>query len=205
MPKISVIIPYHENETEHRALIGFFDELNDSDIEVISTTGKNRANAMNIGAQQAVNDYLWFVHADTKISQEHVNDLKLSLDKYPNRFHYFDLSYEKNNVFLNSIGANVRSRILGLPWGDQAFCLSKEIFMKLNAYNENAHYGEDHLLIWQAHQKKIKLKRVPMAVISSAREYQKQGWLRLTIKRQFLWIKQVFPEVFKLIKSRLKK
>ena len=202
MLKISIIIPYHSQETTHHTLIDFFQNLNDDSFEIIPITGTSRANAMNNGARKAQNNFLWFVHADTTLNSHHIENLKKSLTNYPRRIHYFDLKFDGNFLTkINSIGANIRSRIFKLPWGDQAFCLSKENFCKLGKYDETVRYGEDHLLIWKAHQKRIKLKRIPATLTSSAREYTKQGWFNLTFKRQYLWIKQAAPEFIKWVKS----
>jgi hypothetical protein len=102
---------------------------------------------------------------------------------------------------LNSFGANIRSRLFKLPWGDQAFCLSKKRFQQLGCYDETTPYGEDHLLVWQAHQKKVKLHHIPLAVITSGRQYKKNGWLKLTVQRQYLWLKQAIPEFVEWLRS----
>lgn len=206
VPKIYVIIPIHDNETAHQNLISFFESLNDPDFKVIVSSGKNRANAMNKGVKDTSDSFLWFVHADTNLTIQHVNDLKNSLKQYPDSLHYFDLIFAKDGPFLtklNSIGANIRSQIFGLPWGDQALCLSNKIFQDLGGYDETLPYGEDHILVWNAHHNKIKLSRITRPLQTSARQYQKKGWLFLTIKRQYLWLKQAIPELIKLIKIRI--
>jgi glycosyltransferase involved in cell wall biosynthesis len=202
VPKISIIIPIYDQETEHHKLLDFFHRLNDSDLEIITTTGVSRAHAMNAGAVKATGDFLWFVHADTILLNAHIAALKLAVSNHPDCLHYFELSFqEKGITAMNSFGANIRSALFRLPWGDQAFCLSKDIFDDLKGYNESAAYGEDHLLVWKAHQKKIKLNHIPLAVKTSARQYKKRGWLNLTTKRQNLWIKQAIPEFLKWLKT----
>ena len=207
MPKISAIIPHHQKEISHHGLLSFFEELNDPDLEIIPCVGQSRANAMNEGAKRASCDFLWFVHADTQLMLSHIAALKLALENRPDAFHYFDLSYASDGpkaVSLNAFGANIRSRVFGVPWGDQAFCLSKEIFQNLGQYDEDVSYGEDHLLVWRARQKNITLNRLPIAVVSSARYYKDNGWFIGTVKRQYFWIKQAVPELLKLLKVKLK-
>ena len=208
MPKISIIIPTHKNETAHQKLTEFFETLKDPELEVILCSGKNRANAMNQGATEAQNEFLWFVHADTTLNIDHINILQKQLQEKPDRLHYFDLSFQEDGPWLtkmNAIGANIRSRLFGIPWGDQAFCLPKETFNVLGPYDESALYGEDHLLVWKAHQNKIKLNRISIPVKTSARQYHKKGWLSLTFKRQYLWMKQALPQFVKLIRTWFKK
>lgn len=200
MPKISIIIPTHPKEEAHQALITFLESLNDPSIEVIVTQGENRAIAMNKGAAQATHDYLWFIHADTKLEKKHIDTLRKQAQEKPNHIHYFKLQFDKDGpwiIWLNTLGANIRSHLFGLPWGDQAFALSKENFDLLNHYNENLLYGEDHALILQAHKNKIKLNSIKIPLITSARKYKKKGWFKLTLMRQYLWIKLTFQEWFK--------
>lgn len=204
---LSIIIPVREGETAHKDLVCSLNALQDSQLEVIVTKGNSRANAMNKGVLRAQNKFLWFVHADTKVEKTHINVLKKSCYTHPESLHYFDLSFAKDGPFLsllNAWGANIRSRVLSLPWGDQAFCCSQEVFQKIGPYDEAVTYGEDHLLVWSAHHKNIQVKSLRETIETSAREYQKKGWLALTLKRQYLWLKQALPQLWTLIKKRIK-
>lgn len=201
MAKISVIIPASKDEKAHEQLENIFESF-----EVIISEGSNRANAMNLGALKANADFLWFVHADTELNSQHIKALQSAIENKPNCLHYFDLQFANDAsklIKLNEVGANIRSRFFGIPWGDQAFCVSKNIFEELGRYDEIAEYGEDHLLVWKAHQQGVKLNRIAEPIITSARNYKKHGWLKLTALRQYLWIKQALPELFKLIKIKL--
>jgi len=186
---ISVIIPVAKDETEHRGLVKFFETLSDPQIEVITASGNSRANALNNGAKKAIGDFLWFIHADTKIQPVHIEKLKSTLEKSPNKIHYFDLAFEQTApvyMRLNAFGANMRSR-LGFPWGDQTYCIKKENLAKIGYFDESLSYGEDHALILKSRMMNIKLNRIPHKVITSAREYKNSGWLRLTLQRQCIW------------------
>lgn len=201
MANIAVIIPVGKDERAHEKLQQVFEEF-----EVIASKGSSRANAMNLGAQKTDAEFLWFVHADTELSQLHIEALKNALKDNPDCLHYFDLKFSgeaSKLIKLNEIGANIRSRFLGIPWGDQVFCISKQLFEKLGKYDENAEYGEDHLLVWKAHQQGVKLNRIAEPIITSARKYKQVGWLKLTALRQYLWLKQAIPELWKLAKIKV--
>jgi GT2 family glycosyltransferase len=92
---------------------------------------------------------------------------------------------------INSWGANMRARFFGIPFGDQGFCIEKQLFETLGGYSETAPYGEDHLFVWRAHKAGVKLNRVPARLTTSARKYQQNGWLKTTLLHQYLWIKQL--------------
>ena len=86
---------------------------------------------------------------------------------------------------LNAIGANVRSRLFGWPYGDQGFCMSKSTFDKIGPYPEDAIMGEDLLHIRIAKKRGVTLSRIPSKLQTSARKYIERGWLKLTILRLY--------------------
>ena len=160
---------------------------------------------LNCGAAHATYSNIWFLHADSQITQDNIDKLFYSLAKHPDSLFYFDLCFhDKHNCLLkiNEFAAKLRSDVLGLPFGDQGFFLSKQIFARLGGYVEDAKYGEDHLLVWQAKQRGIKLRRCPSRLATSARKYHEQGWLKLTLKYQMLWLKQALPQWLKWFKMK---
>jgi hypothetical protein len=109
----------------------------------------------------------------------------------------------QRRLIINEWGARLRSDLLGLPFGDQGLCLSKQSFERLGGYDEQAAFGEDHLLVWQAKHHGLKLVRCPSKLATSARKYQQRGWRNLTIKYQLLWPRQAWPQLTKLLKIKL--
>jgi hypothetical protein len=157
-----------------------------------------RASHMNHGAHSANGEFYWFLHADSKITDHCIEKLLTSMQSNPEDLLYFDLEfYDKHTCLLrlNEWGANVRSRILGIPFGDQGFCISNKIFHSLGGYSETVSFGEDHLLVWQARQSGIKLKNVGATLATSARKYKKKGWLNTTLKHQYLTIYQALSQI----------
>lgn len=163
-----------------------------------------RAKQQNIAVLNAKNNYLWFVHCDSRITFDSFNELKKKLATNENSFCYFNLKFASDGpryMKINEWGVFIRSNLLKMPFGDQAFCLHKDIFFKLGQFNENASYGEDHLLVWSAHQNGIKVKCIGKYVTTSARKYQRLGWGATTFKHVMMTYKQAIPQFFKLIKS----
>jgi len=210
MHKLSVIIPLKDDEEEHIELVKTLESISMEDLlidslEIIISSEKGRALSLNIGAQKASGDYLWFLHADTEITKNNLTDLIKTIDKSPESLLFFDLSFcEPKSIFmkLNEIGLYFRSHILKTPFGDQGFCIKKELFDKLGGYPENTEYGEDHIFIWKARQNNIAIEPINSKIYTSARKYTKNGWVRTTLLHQYLWIKQAYPEWRKLHKMR---
>ena len=171
-----------------------------------STSKQGRGIQLNTGAEKASGEHLWFLHADSLLSGQNVHDLQAAINGSPGRLYYFDLWFHDKQtplLTINEWGARIRSNWLGAPFGDQGLCISKQLFLELGGYPENAPYGEDHLWIWKARQQGVRLKPCHSKLATSARKYRDAGWLNLTLKYQRLWLKQAFPECLRLLKIKL--
>jgi len=202
--KVSIIIPVYNQETELERLLADLAPVKDSTEIIIKSEG-SRAKSLNAGATVATRPFLWFLHADSRVSAQNLHALSLALQEKPNDLHYFDLAFGKDGPALASInawGANWRSRLFGVPYGDQGFCLSKEQFVKANSYPEDVPYGEDLMFVWHARQAGIRLNRLPSKLLTSARKYSQKGWLKLTILYQWRWIGMSIPEALKMIRAK---
>lgn len=165
--------------------------------------GNSRASSMNKGAMQANGDYLWFVHADSRLESQHITALQNSVAVKPAALHYFDLKfYGHPMMWLNAFGVWLRSHLLMTPFGDQALCISAAQFAELGGYPEDVPYGEDHLLVWYALQNGIKLRGTGAALLTSARKYENNGWAATTGLHLKLWAQQAWPEFVILVKKR---
>lgn len=152
-----------------------------------------RAQQLNEGARSATRDFLWFLHADSRFTKSTLTTLIQALNNNPNAFYYFDLRFLKDGpplMRINEIGCWIRSRLMGLPFGDQGFCLSKMNFELIGGFPENIPYGEDHLFVWRAQQHGVPLKSTGAILKTSARKYQEQGWLPTTALYYKLWTEQ---------------
>ena len=162
-----------------------------------------RARQMNLGSSLAQRKYLWFLHADSRLSTNALEELDQALANDENSLWYFDLKFRDDGPDLtriNAIGASFRTRMFGLPFGDQGFCLRRKTFQQLGGYSELAAYGEDHLFVWAARRQGITLQRVNAAITTSARKYARDGWLRTTAKHLWLTCRQALPAWWRHVK-----
>lgn len=180
-----------------------------NEAELIIVSGSSRAKQLNEGAKKATRDFLWFLHADSRLALKALYSLPKSLDKNPEALHYFNLRFLPDGpplMFMNEIGCWIRSRILGIPFGDQGFAISRKNFDRIGGFPEDALYGEDHLFVWRARQKKIPLIAVGASLYTSARRYVQTGWAKLTWTYAHRWIRQAWKELKKIYqKERAKK
>lgn len=215
---LSVIVPFGPDETEGAVLLDQLRGLRgDAEIVLvradgcplpmavksddvttrICTSGAGRARQMNVGAQVAHGRWLWFVHADSHLHARTLPALDAFLAGNNDALGYFDLHYRDDGpalARLNALGANLRARWFGLPFGDQGLVLPAAWFARMGGYDEDAGYGEDHLLVWRARHAKLPLRRLAAPLESSARKYAEHGWWRTTAQHLRLTVRQAWPQ-----------
>ncbi|MGE3535702.1 MAG: glycosyltransferase family 2 protein [Parachlamydiales bacterium] len=214
LKELSIIIPIGATESEWPILLSDLELLpQESEIIIVVPDGcpfpqakaglrfvqspPGRAKQMNTGARQARNKFLWFVHADSRIPSQSIEALKNALIEAPSRLHFFDLEFLADGPVLtrlNTLGAWVRARLLGLPFGDQGFCISKNLFESLGRFPENVLYGEDHLFVWKARKSGIPIRSTRGRIYTSSRKYRDKGWAKTTLQHGYLTAKQALPE-----------
>ncbi|WP_299875567.1 glycosyltransferase [uncultured Cocleimonas sp.] len=189
----SIIIPSWNQET---ALNELLVKLEDTGAEIIVSSEGSRAKSLNAGAKKATRKILWFVHADSQITKENIQSLISSLQKFPDALHYFKLQFAEGGLSaINAGGANLRSSWFDLPYGDQAFCIDKKQFYLIGNYPEDTPYGEDLLFVRLAKKCQVKLVEVPSFLISSARKYNSQGWVKTSITHWYIMFKLLLKKL----------
>ncbi len=231
MPLISIIIPLSSGETAWRQLLPQILKL-DADIEILMLCADDndvsaiqastayhqnlrvfsgnagRAGLMNQGASLSNGCYLWFLHADSFLPNDCAAVLLQATRLNNPALYYFDLQFLADGprwMPLNNAGVYFRSHYLKMPFGDQGFFLSKTVFDLIGGFNIMAPFGEDHLLVWQAHHRGIPVLPIGSILMTSARKYDRHGWIKTTLKHLFLTISQALPQCWLLIKHRLYK
>tara|TARA_R110002095_G_scaffold89644_3_gene78214 strand:- start:837 stop:1445 length:609 start_codon:yes stop_codon:yes gene_type:complete len=200
LENVSIIIPVAPNEP---ALETLLQDLKYCRNEIITSSEGTRAKSLNAGAAKATKDFLWFLHADSRVSAENIIEIAQATRIKTHNIHYFKLAFEGRGLpTLNAWGANMRSRLFGTPFGDQGYCLSKRNFHKIGGYPEDVPYGEDLMFIWRARQAGIRLNALSSSLRTSPRKYMVHGWGKLTLLYQWRWISMSLPEIAKLMRGK---
>lgn len=155
-----------------------------------------RARQQNLGARLATGRWLWFLHADSRLRPDSLRALQRLLAEGVDALGWFKLAFRRDGprwTVLNAAGANLRARWLGLPFGDQGLVLPRHCFEALRGFDEQADYGEDHLLVWAARHAGLPLRRLPASLETSARKYAQHGWLTTTLRHWRLTVVQAWP------------
>ncbi len=214
-----MIVPLADGEDAWRALLADLSALSEDDEIILAASegapmlplpapglracvrqtreGRGRARQMNAGARAARGEFLWFLHADSRLAAATTLALLRTATEHPDHLLYADLVFSRDAtplMRLNQAGAWIRSRLLGLPFGDQGLCLSKSAFDDLGGYPEDASYGEDHLLVWRARRSGRKLQPIRAPLLTSARKYRTGGWLSTTRLHFARTLVQAWPQ-----------
>lgn len=146
-----------------------------------------RGRQLNRGASAASGRWLWFVHADSEPAPGAFEAVERFIASDRAAIGYCRLAFLDDGpapVALNAAGANLRSRLLGLPYGDQGLCLPAEWFHRLGGFREDMPRGEDLDLVVRARRAGLRTRAMGATIRTSARRYRDRGWLTTTWQHQ---------------------
>lgn len=167
------------------------DSLSD---KVISSEA-GRALQMNNGATQSRHEILWFLHADTLIPENAIEQIQQALNK--SDWGRFNVKLSGSHILFRIIETmmNVRSCVSGIATGDQGIFVKRKVFGQVNEYS-NIPLMEDVDL-----SRKLKKLSKPVCLkytlITSSRRWEKNGissTILLMWKLRFLYWVGVSPE-----------
>ena len=143
---------------------------------------RGRAQQMNHGAWHARGDVLLFLHADTLLPVDGLDAVRSALQQPGTVGGAFRLIIAPATPALRLVawGTNLRSRVGGLPYGDQALFVPRRIFDELGGYDD-VPFMEDIRLV-QTLRRRGRLIILPQAVATSGRRWQRDGVLFTTVR-----------------------
>jgi rSAM/selenodomain-associated transferase 2 len=99
---------------------------------------RGRARQMNAGAGAAGGEVLWFVHADTLVSEGAAGALLEALAASQRGWGYFDVRLSGGHVLLRAIEVlmNARARLTGIGTGDQGLFVRRALFEEVGGFPE---------------------------------------------------------------------
>ena len=203
-PYVSVIIPAfnealniektirkaHNNDTEVIVVDGGSD---DDTVARATRTGarverssRGRAVQQNHGASAARSRVLLFLHADTHLPHGFINHIFEALMDPETVAGAFRFKTDLDHPLMKLIefGANIRSRYLKLPYGDQGLFFRRGVFETVGGFPEVS-IAEDLLLMNQI-SKQGRIRIASVHAVTSGRRWQTHGLLRTTLINQII-------------------
>ncbi|MDD5712890.1 MAG: TIGR04283 family arsenosugar biosynthesis glycosyltransferase [Smithellaceae bacterium] len=160
-----------------------------SDPDVIKLRSpKGRGVQMNTGAAFARGDVLIFLHADTRLPAEALMEIASARKMQGCQAGAFQLSIASPRPVFRLIEktAALRSRLTGVPYGDQTIFLDKDLFSALDGFRPFP-VMEDVDLMRRA-KKKGKVLILGTSVVTSARRWEREGIVYCTLRNWLLMV-----------------
>lgn len=135
----------------------------------------SRGGQLQRGCAAAKGNWLLVLHADTQLEAGWSQVVSRHLREGGGRPGYFRLRFRASGVMPGLVAgwANWRSRLFGLPFGDQALLIRREEYEAAGGYRDQP-LMEDVALV----RCLSALVALPACALTSAVRYQQQGWLR---------------------------
>jgi rSAM/selenodomain-associated transferase 2 len=150
-------------------------------VQVISSE-RGRARQMNVGAQFARGEVLLFLHADSRLPESALVDIRQAMQNRSIAGGRFDVLLDGEGWMLKVVGAmiSLRSRASGVATGDQAIFIRRQVFDQLGGYPEIP-LMED-VALSRALRRAGGVACLESRVITSARRWQAEGLWRTILK-----------------------
>jgi len=153
-PLISVIIPtYNESATIEGTLehlrpwsnlieVIIADASTDGTANLVSRdfsliqAPRGRASQMNAGAQLAGGEVLLFLHSDTRLPNDFIQQLELALSDSRVVGGAFKIKIDRPGLFfyLTTLGSNLRAAVTGVYFGDQTIFVRRDCFRQIGGF-----------------------------------------------------------------------
>ena len=204
---ISIIIPVRNEEDAIGPCLDSLDDCSDLEILVVDggssdqtireikrrgcrpvSSAPGRGKQQNTGAKAASGDFFLFLHCDTRLPRNFTTHVRKILQQEGVAAGAFQLAINAHGMSYRIIeySANLRSRLLQLPYGDQALFTKKDTYFAANGFPDQPILEELTLI-----SRLKKLGRIiiaPAYATTSARRWQQHGIMKTTIVNQLMLV-----------------
>ncbi|MBW2107726.1 MAG: TIGR04283 family arsenosugar biosynthesis glycosyltransferase [Deltaproteobacteria bacterium] len=149
---------------------------------VLIVSARGRGVQLHQGARRADGDVLLFLHADTLLPKGYHHDICLAMRDPCVVFGAFSLKIDPCTAFLSLVAgmANLRSRLLKLPYGDQAIFVRRSAYRRAGGFRPWPVMEDVDLVRRLSRQGRFRLISTP--VRTSARRWEAEGAVFSTIR-----------------------
>lgn len=147
--------------------------------DVVSATG-GRGPQLRAGAAAATRPVLWFVHADTVLPCQPFAAMAVVVARGNAGAFQLRIDHPAWKYRLIELGAQLRTWATGIPYGDQALFLSRDLYAAAGGFPAYP-LMEDVALGQAIRRLGARIDIVDMAVASSARRWERDGATKRTL------------------------
>ncbi len=162
-------------------------EIADHAGAALVTSEPGRGGQLRSAAEIAKGTWMLFLHADTVLGDNWHNAVADHLALHPKDAGYFRLKFDATGLWPTVIAqwATLRSRLFHLPYGDQGLLISRRHYDAIGGYS-NIPLMEDVAI---ARAIGRRLRALETTATTSAERYQRNGWLRHSLRNHMLMLR----------------
>ena len=202
LPKISIIIPTINEANNLPLLLSDLSTIQkkgeiiivdsgskDKTIDVANIYGakvykskeKNRGLQLNIGAKNSKGDWLMFLHADTRLTDNWFRKINSVLKGDNNYIYYFKFKINNKKIIYRilEVFVNFRSKFFKQPYGDQGLIIHRTTYLKNNGFRKIP-LMEDVDFLRRLNNKNLKQLNLPIFI--SSRKWERTNIFLQAIK-----------------------
>ena len=144
-----------------------------------------RAIQMNLGAKAATTDLFWFVHADSRLSPDMQEPLRMVQGRSDEAWGRFDIRLDNGRWPYRVIAMfmNIRSCLTGIATGDQGIFVTASLFSRIGGFPQ-IQLMED-IALSKALRKHVRPQCLKIPITTSARRWNTHGLLRTILQ---MWL-----------------
>jgi rSAM/selenodomain-associated transferase 2 len=137
---------------------------------------EGRGPQLNAGAARAHGDWIWFVHADSRLPPDWIEAFRAlaSSPAVVGGSFAFQLDSEAWQARVLERGVAMRVALFGLPYGDQGIFVRRAVFQKMGGYAAIP-LMEDVDLVRRL-KREGGLRHLSVNLTTSARRWERDGW-----------------------------
>ena len=173
--------------------------------KVYKSKERNRGLQLDLGAKNSKGEWLIFLHADTRLTNDWFIKIKsvFKLDKNFIYYFKFKINNKKKIYRFLEILVNLRSRYFKQPYGDQGLLIHRSIYLKNNGFRKIP-IMED-VDFFRRLKNKEYLKQLNSPIFTSSRKWERtniflQALKNWNFRRRWLKgesIKSIYSEYYK--------
>ncbi len=141
----------------------------------IITGPASRGGQLRRGCTAAKGDWLLILHADTVLEDGWSNVVGQHIREFSQRPAHFKLAFSTRGLRPAAVAgwANLRSAVLGLPYGDQGLLVPQALYSAKGGYPDQPLMEDVEIA-----RRLPDMRTLPAYALTSAARYQRDGWLR---------------------------
>ena len=153
-------------------------------------SARGRGHQMNAGAAAAGGNVLLFLHADTRVSLEAIEELPDLMEKWHADFGAFRVRFDPSFWLLEKLAFFTRFSLHWTCFGDQGIFVRRSFFEATEGFPDVALLEDVHWLRKAARMGRM--IRSPQTAVTSGRRFEKNGASRQVLQNMTILLKDQF-------------